>query len=108
MGGAVARYILAFLLPILPVMAPVWPFNHDWSYGPLLAVAFLLGVNLLVLVVEFVGRRRDGSLPEYGRMAADIAMTPNPGARHAERVEAAEIYPAGNGRKAGDPVTGPG
>lgn len=101
-------YILAFLVPILLVTVPVWPFNQDWSYGPAAAIAFLLGVNLLVLLVEFVGRRMDGSLPKYGRVAADVAVTPNPGVRHGERVEAAEIYPAGNGRIAGDPVTGPG
>jgi len=104
----VQRYIAFLLLPVLGAAMPVWPYNNHWSYGPALAVAFLLAVNLLVLLIEYVGRRLDGSLPEYGRMPADIAVTPNPGARHAERVEAPEIDPARGGRKAGNPVTGLG
>ena len=89
------RTVAFLLVPILVATMPIWPFNHQWGYGPAFVIAFLLAVNVLVLVIEYVGRRLDGSLPEYRRMPANIAVTPNPGARHAEGVKAAEIAPAG-------------
>ena len=48
------------LVPALIAALPVWSFNRNWSYGPALAVGFLLAVNLLVVVSEYLGRRRDG------------------------------------------------
>lgn len=97
------RCISVFLLPILAVVLPVWPYNAEWSYGPALAVAFLLAANLLVVLIEYVGRRVDGPLPEDRSVTTDRAVTP--GARPAKNVEAPEINPAGS---AGNPVTGLG
>jgi hypothetical protein len=108
MGDAMPRYIVAFLIPILPVTVPVWTFNQNWTFGPALAVAFLLGINLLVVLTEFFGNRSDRTLLEHRGMPTDVAVPPNPGARHAKRVEAPKIDPAGGGRKTGGPVTGLG
>jgi hypothetical protein len=102
------RYIAFLLLPVLGAAIPVWPYNNHWSYGPALAVAFLLVVNLLVVLTEIFGRRQDESLLEHRGVPADVAVSPDPGARHAERVEAPEIDPARGGGKAGNPVTGLG
>ena len=29
-------------------VAPVWNYSHNWTFGPFIAVLFLLGVNLTV------------------------------------------------------------
>lgn len=34
------------------VVAPVWSYNSNWSYGPFIAVLFLLGVNLANYLCE--------------------------------------------------------
>ena len=51
------RYLALSLVAVLVIAMPVWPFNHHWTYGPSIAVGFLLGVNLLTMLVEFVGRK---------------------------------------------------
>ena len=53
------RGLIIILLAALGAALPVWPFNRDWSYGPAMAVAFLLLVNLLVPVCDYVGRWRE-------------------------------------------------
>ena len=37
---------LVVLAVMLVAVAPVWNYNSNWSYGPFIAVLFLLGVNL--------------------------------------------------------------
>lgn len=53
------RYFALGLLGVLVIVAPVWSFNRQWGYAPSIAVGFLLGVNLLVMLIEFFGRRKD-------------------------------------------------
>ena len=53
------RYFALGLLAVLVIVAPVWSFNRHWGYAPSIVVGFLLAVNLLVMLVEFVGRRKD-------------------------------------------------
>jgi hypothetical protein len=53
------RYFALALLAVLVIMLPVWSFNHHWTYGPCIAVGFLLGVNVLAMLFEFVGRRKN-------------------------------------------------
>lgn len=40
-------FILA-LAALLVAVAPVWNYSHNWTFGPFIAVLFLLGVNLTV------------------------------------------------------------
>ena len=40
-------FILA-LAALLAAVAPVWNYSRDWTFGPFIAVLFLLGVNLTV------------------------------------------------------------
>lgn len=91
------RVILFILLAMLAAALPLWPFNREWSYGPAIAVAFLLVVNLLGPLFEYFEGRWNKALPEHRGVAADVAVTPDPGARHAESVEASEIDPARSG-----------
>ena len=41
------NFILA-LAALLIAVAPVWNYSRDWTFGPAIAVLFLLGVNLIV------------------------------------------------------------
>jgi hypothetical protein len=56
------RGLVIILLAALGAVLPVWRFNRDWSYGPAMAVAFLLMVNLLAPVCEVLGRWRERRL----------------------------------------------
>ncbi len=47
------RIVLFILLTALVTALPLWPFNNHWSYGPAIAVAFLLTVNLIVVACDF-------------------------------------------------------
>lgn len=38
---------LITLAIVLVAVAPVWNYSSTWSYGPFIAVLFLLGVNLV-------------------------------------------------------------
>lgn len=91
------RVILLILLAMLIAALPLWPFNRGWSYGPAIAVAFLLAVNLLAPICEFFEGRRGSASAEHRGVPADVAVTPNPGTRHAEGIEASEIDPTGRG-----------
>jgi hypothetical protein len=91
------RVVLFILLAMLAAVLPLWPYSRNWSFGPAIAMAFLLAVNLLDPVFEYCEGRWSGALPEHGRVPADVAVTPNPGAGHAESVEAPEIDPARSG-----------
>jgi hypothetical protein len=57
------RPVALTLIAILVLFLPVWPFNSHWTYGPAIAIAFLLGVNLLVLLCDFFGDRMDHRKP---------------------------------------------
>lgn len=41
------NFILA-LAALLVAVAPVWNYSRDWTFGPAIAVLFLLAVNLIV------------------------------------------------------------
>ena len=51
-------FILILLITLVAVM-PIWRFNQHWTYGPAIMVAFLLAVNLLVMLLEAVSRWRE-------------------------------------------------
>jgi hypothetical protein len=53
------RLVIVVLAAVFVAVLPVWPFDRHWSYGPAIAVGFLLAVNLLMLVSERTGRGRD-------------------------------------------------
>lgn len=53
------RWVISVLAVALIAALPVWRFNSHWTYGPAIAVGFLLMVNLLVLLGEKIGRRSD-------------------------------------------------
>ncbi|MEP6829728.1 MAG: DUF3309 family protein [Rhizomicrobium sp.] len=57
------RIVLIILLLALAGALPLWPFNRNWSYGPAIAMGFLLIVNLIVMACDFHGRRRDRGNP---------------------------------------------
>jgi len=40
------KFLVALAI-LLVAVAPVWTYNSHWSYGPFIAVLFLLGVNLV-------------------------------------------------------------
>jgi hypothetical protein len=50
------RLVIAVLLAMLVAALPVWPFDKHWSYGPAIAVGFLLLINLAMFLGERVGR----------------------------------------------------
>jgi len=54
------RLVILILALALLAVLPVWPFDDQWTYGPAIAVSFLLAVNLMVLAVERFGRGGDG------------------------------------------------
>jgi hypothetical protein len=41
------NFILA-LAALLVAVAPIWSYSRDWTFGPAIAVLFLLSVNLTV------------------------------------------------------------
>ena len=41
------NFILA-LAALLVAVAPVWDYSRGWTFGPFIAVLFLLSVNLVV------------------------------------------------------------
>ena len=41
------NFILA-LAALLVAVAPVWDYSRSWTFGPMIAVLFLLSVNLVV------------------------------------------------------------
>jgi len=41
------RNFLLLLALILVAVTPIWEYNSNWSFGPFIAVLFLLGVNLI-------------------------------------------------------------
>jgi hypothetical protein len=41
------RKFLVLLAIMLVAVAPVWGYSSNWSFGPFLAVLFLLAVNLI-------------------------------------------------------------
>jgi hypothetical protein len=41
------NFILA-LAVLLVAVAPIWSYSRGWTFGPAIAVLFLLGVNLAV------------------------------------------------------------
>ena len=53
------RFVIVVLAAALIAVLPVWPFDRHWSYGPAIAVGFLLLVNLMVVLGERIGRERD-------------------------------------------------
>ena len=53
------RLVILVLAAAFVAVLPVWPFDRHWSYGPAIGVGFLLLVNLLMLLSERIGRRRD-------------------------------------------------
>ena len=40
------KFLIALAIALV-VVAPVWNYNSNWSFGPFIAVLFLLGVNLV-------------------------------------------------------------
>jgi hypothetical protein len=40
------KFLIALVIALVAV-APVWSYNSQWSFGPFIAVLFLLGVNLV-------------------------------------------------------------
>ena len=40
------KFLIALTI-VLVTVAPVWSYSSSWSYGPFIAVLFLLGVNLV-------------------------------------------------------------
>ena len=42
------RNFIFALAVLLVAVAPVWSYSHDWTFGPAIAVLFLLAVNLTV------------------------------------------------------------
>ncbi len=40
------KFLIALAI-VLVAVAPVWNYSSNWSYGPFIAVLFLLGVNLV-------------------------------------------------------------
>jgi len=40
------KFLLALVI-LLVAVAPIWSYSSDWSFGPFLAVLFLLAMNLV-------------------------------------------------------------
>lgn len=51
------RLVVVVLAAALFVVLPVWPFDRNWTYGPAIAVGFLLAVNLMALASAQGGHR---------------------------------------------------
>jgi len=55
------NFILA-LVALLVAVAPIWSYSRDWTFGPAIAVLFLLSVNLTVYLFAH-GDAADSALP---------------------------------------------
>jgi hypothetical protein len=53
------RLVIVVLVAALVAVLPVWPFDRGWSYGPAIAVAFLLAINLLMYLSGRIRRDPD-------------------------------------------------
>jgi len=42
------RNFIFALAALLVAVAPIWSYSRDWTFGPAIAVLFLLGINLMV------------------------------------------------------------
>ena len=42
------RNFILMLAALLAAVAPIWGYSRDWTFGPFIAVLFLLGINLAV------------------------------------------------------------
>jgi hypothetical protein len=51
-GRRMYQKFLLLLAVILVAVTPVWSYNSNWSFGPFLAVLFLLGVNLVNFLLQ--------------------------------------------------------
>jgi hypothetical protein len=51
-GGNMHRHFVFALAAALLLAAPFWTFNDGWGYGPLIAIAFLLILNVAVLLIN--------------------------------------------------------
>jgi len=40
------KFLIALAIALVAAL-PVWNYNNHWSFGPFIAVLFLLGVNLV-------------------------------------------------------------
>ena len=49
------RFVIVALAAALLAVLPVWPFDRHWTYGPAIAVSFLLAVNLIMLAADLLG-----------------------------------------------------
>jgi hypothetical protein len=45
------KFLIVLALALIAAL-PVWGYNSSWSYGPFIAVLFLLGVNLINFVLD--------------------------------------------------------
>ena len=45
------RNFIFALAALLIAVAPVWSYSRDWTFGPVIAVLFLLCVNLTVYLL---------------------------------------------------------
>src|ERR1700722_2906479 len=50
-GGAMRRFVILALSAALIAVLPVWPFTRHWTYGPAIAVSFLLAINVFAWVM---------------------------------------------------------
>ena len=57
------RTFLFALAALLVAVAPVWTYSNNWTFGPFIAVLFLLAVNLFVFLFA-QGERGEASLPQ--------------------------------------------
>ena len=57
------RTFLLALALLLVAVAPVWSYSSKWTFGPFIAVLFLLGVNLFVFLFA-QGERGQAVLPQ--------------------------------------------
>ena len=51
------RFVIWALLAVLVGILPIWPFNQQWTFGPAVAVIFLLAVNLLTWAFDHFAER---------------------------------------------------
>ena len=49
------RNFIIILAALLVAVAPIWNYSRDWTFGPCIAVLFLLGLNLTVYLFAHSG-----------------------------------------------------
>lgn len=59
------RTFLLALAALLVAVAPVWSYSSKWTFGPFIAVLFLLGLNLFVYLFA-QSERGEAPLPQTG------------------------------------------